>query len=74
MVPNDSPDVSAPPPGLSKENFAAVQAARHLCDPSTIVVGNAVDLEILSLLLAAYDALAARLSWLAAQHAEVMDR
>lgn len=67
MVPNDSPNVPAPPPGLSKEHLDAVAEAREYLAAPPLQVAP---LELLRDLLAAYEVMSARLAWLAATYAE----
>lgn len=73
MVPNDSPNVPAPPPGLSKEHLDAVSKARaYITGPSAqrlMVTPAEVD-GMLADLLTSYEVMSARLAWLAATYAE----
>lgn len=68
---SDTP-VPAPRPGLSREQLAAVGRARtHLTEPLASSPAE-VD-QIIADLISAYDTLAARMAWLAAQHAEAVN-
>jgi hypothetical protein len=55
---------------LSEIHFRTLRDARHYVETDSMMVPMAHYRD----LLAAYDALAARMAWLAAQHAEVVDR
>jgi hypothetical protein len=69
---NDTKDAPAPPPGLSRDNIEAVQRAREAV--RTCGVQDCEPHRVQRELLAAYDALAARMAWLAARVAEHEDR
>lgn len=57
---------TAPPPGLSKEQLSAVAESRALVKHD---IGGTASVALLGELLSAYETLAARMAWLAAEHA-----
>lgn len=64
---------TAPPPGLSKDQRDAVRTAREVIAEGYEANADTPLYDVLANLLSAYEALAARTAWLAAEYASLME-